>query len=201
MAKVQAPLFGFAASGSIAKTITYAKWKGIMYARQYVVPSNPRTAAQIEHRNKFRELVDHWHDDPCDITIRTALNLKAAERGLAMSGFNYYMRRYLLWSYATWFFAQTVRYTRTIIPDVSITPHIYLKNSVPSATHQIRIGGVGAYNVWNSDVDSDVSGDIDQDLDLIPYSSANLGTSTRLRFVCSVGAYNIELGTSISIDS
>lgn len=53
MAKVTAPLLSLGARGTIGKTQTYATWKGVPYARQRVVPSNPNTSAQQETRNAF----------------------------------------------------------------------------------------------------------------------------------------------------
>lgn len=53
MSKVVAPLLSFGASGQIAKTQVYSKWKGTAYARRYVEPSNPNTAGQQLTRNTF----------------------------------------------------------------------------------------------------------------------------------------------------
>lgn len=53
MAKVTAPLFGFGASGTIAKALTFATWQGVPYARQRVIPRNPRTTAQVATRTAF----------------------------------------------------------------------------------------------------------------------------------------------------
>lgn len=50
MAKVTGPLMSLDASGSVASTITFSKWKGRNYVRQRVVPSNPSTAGQIAVR-------------------------------------------------------------------------------------------------------------------------------------------------------
>jgi len=53
MAGVRGPLFGFDASGSIANTLVWAKWKGRPYVRQLVIPSNPRTIFQRGVRAMF----------------------------------------------------------------------------------------------------------------------------------------------------
>lgn len=60
MAKVTAPLLSFSARGTIAKTQTYASWRGVPYARQRVVPSNPNSSAQQETRNSFKWLQGVW---------------------------------------------------------------------------------------------------------------------------------------------
>lgn len=53
MARVTAPLLSFGGSGQIAKTQVYASWKGLPYARRYVVPANPRSTDQTLTRNTF----------------------------------------------------------------------------------------------------------------------------------------------------
>lgn len=60
MAKVTAPALSFGASGSIAKTAVYSKWKGVPYVRQHVVPSNPQTEAQQLTRTTFAQLREMW---------------------------------------------------------------------------------------------------------------------------------------------
>ncbi|MFZ1059366.1 MAG: hypothetical protein WAP47_09260 [Candidatus Rokuibacteriota bacterium] len=58
MARVKGPLLSMRASGSIAKTQTYASWRGIPYVRELVVPANPQTVAQMLTRNVFSWLND-----------------------------------------------------------------------------------------------------------------------------------------------
>lgn len=60
MAKLTGPLLGISARGTIADTITYSAWKGIEYARQRVIPANPKTAPQMEVRNVFTMLGGLW---------------------------------------------------------------------------------------------------------------------------------------------
>lgn len=56
MAKTTAPLLSFNAGGAIAKTQVYASWKGIPYARRYVVPANPQSTEQTKTRSVFKTL-------------------------------------------------------------------------------------------------------------------------------------------------
>lgn len=51
MAKVTGPLLSLDASGSVADTMTFSKWKGRNYVRQRVTPSNPKTADQLAVRS------------------------------------------------------------------------------------------------------------------------------------------------------
>jgi hypothetical protein len=60
MAKTTAPILSFGAGGQLARTQVYASWKGIPYARRYVIPSNPRTTRQMVTRNIFRLLQSLW---------------------------------------------------------------------------------------------------------------------------------------------
>lgn len=60
MAKVNAPLLSFSASGSIANTQTYSKWRGVPYVRQKVTPANPNSPDQQLTRNTFKWLVGIW---------------------------------------------------------------------------------------------------------------------------------------------
>lgn len=53
MAKITAPLLSMGARGSIGKSMVIASWKGVKYARQHVVPANPRTTAQQANRTRF----------------------------------------------------------------------------------------------------------------------------------------------------
>lgn len=60
MSKVTAPLLSFAADGQVAKSVVYSSWKGIRYARRYVVPANPRTNKQVATRSIFQNLNTMW---------------------------------------------------------------------------------------------------------------------------------------------
>ncbi|MBW8052030.1 MAG: hypothetical protein FVQ77_17150 [Cytophagales bacterium] len=60
MAKPTAPLLSFGASGTLAKTMVFSKWKGRPYVRRHVVPANPRTVEQLKTRNTFSSASDTW---------------------------------------------------------------------------------------------------------------------------------------------
>jgi hypothetical protein len=48
------------ASGSLGKSIVFAKWKGRNYVRQLVTPSNPRTVPQRGRRAIIKFLAQAW---------------------------------------------------------------------------------------------------------------------------------------------
>lgn len=54
MATTKAPLFGFDASGGLAGSIVFSKWKGRTYVRQLVTPSNPRSGLQVGMRSVLK---------------------------------------------------------------------------------------------------------------------------------------------------
>jgi hypothetical protein len=58
MAKVNAPLFAFGASGKLADTLVFFPWKGLNVVRRWVSPANPKTAAQTTIRGYLSAAVD-----------------------------------------------------------------------------------------------------------------------------------------------
>jgi len=60
MAKPTAPLLSFDASGTIAKTMVFSRWRGIPYVRRHVIPANPNTTGQALTRNTFTMLTELW---------------------------------------------------------------------------------------------------------------------------------------------
>lgn len=97
MAKTTAPLFGFGASGALAEAIVFAKWKGIDYARKYVVPANPNTAAQSTQRGFLTAAVALWHTvgaAALEAADKLAWNRYAGVLG-PMSGFNAFVKEYV----------------------------------------------------------------------------------------------------------
>ncbi len=60
MPKLTAPLLSMAASGSLGKTMVFSKWKGVAYARQHVIPANPRTMKQTNNRAIWATLNTAW---------------------------------------------------------------------------------------------------------------------------------------------
>lgn len=61
MAKLNAPLFSFNATGQLAKSLVYFGWKGLDVVRSYVIPANPKTASQVIQRGYFTEAVAKIH--------------------------------------------------------------------------------------------------------------------------------------------
>lgn len=97
MAKVTGPLLSMGASGKLADTLVFGKWKGVDVARQYVVPANPNTAAQSTQRGFMTAAVAAWHDatNVLSATDKAAWNRYAGALDSAMSGFNAFCRSFI----------------------------------------------------------------------------------------------------------
>lgn len=67
MAKLTGPLLSFGARGQIGKTMVTSNWRGIDYARQYVIPANPRTTAQQANRTRFALLREMYKLAPAAV--------------------------------------------------------------------------------------------------------------------------------------
>ncbi len=93
MALVKAPLFSLDARGKIANTLVYAIWKGLNYCREYVIPFNPNTADQQTIRGYFSDAVAAYQAE--DQATKDAWNAAIAALGTPMSGFNYYVGKYI----------------------------------------------------------------------------------------------------------
>lgn len=95
MAKVKSPLLSMGASGKIANTLVFMRWKGIDDVREYVIPSNPRTAKQQAQRSKMATAVADFHASNFNDVDLTAWNLYASTMPRPMSGFNAFCREHI----------------------------------------------------------------------------------------------------------
>lgn len=64
MARLTAPLLSLGARGKLGDAIVFATWKGVDYARTYVIPENPNTSGQQEVRGVFSTLTEMWKRMP-----------------------------------------------------------------------------------------------------------------------------------------
>lgn len=93
MAKLKGPLFSFSASGKLADSLVFAKWKGINDVRQHVIPANPKTAGQQTQRGYMTSAVSLWHSTSWITADLTAWNLFATVQAKIMSGFNVFTKK------------------------------------------------------------------------------------------------------------
>ena len=60
MVRVYGPAMSLDASGTLANTLVFSKWKGRNYVRERVIPSNPKSGAQIGRRAMMKFLSQEW---------------------------------------------------------------------------------------------------------------------------------------------
>ena len=97
MAKLTGPLMSLAASGQLGKTLVFGDWKGIKYARQYIIPANPNSAGQQSIRGFLADAVAAWLSTTAQLNAKDKANLntEAAGQGKPLSGFNLFVRNYV----------------------------------------------------------------------------------------------------------
>lgn len=61
MVRLKGPMMSMDASGTLGKTITFAKWKGRNYARKTVTPANPQSGGQTGMRAAIKFLSQIWN--------------------------------------------------------------------------------------------------------------------------------------------
>lgn len=88
MARVTGPLMSIDASGSLAGSIVFAKWRGRNYVRRHAVPSNPRTPAQLAARAIIAFLGAVWKD----LAAELQATWEEGSKSLNISAFNEYIR-------------------------------------------------------------------------------------------------------------
>jgi len=94
VAKLKAPLLSLGASGKLAETLVFFTWKGINAVREYVVPSNPKTALQVAQRAHLAAAVAAIHaaqarpDNPLNEVDQVAYSALASAKGIIMTWFN-----------------------------------------------------------------------------------------------------------------
>lgn len=134
MARTVGPLMSLDASGSVAGTITYSKWKGRNYVRQLVTPSNPRSALQVSTRAMMKYLSQRWAPD-LNVPNKASWDDDAA--ALAVSPFNAYIKTNL----ARWTQFQSPSYVTPVLA-VGVVPTF---TTLPGS-----VGGVGQATItWD----------------------------------------------------
>jgi len=94
VAKLKAPLLSLGAAGALAKTMVFFPWKGLNVVREYVIPSNPKTALQTAQRGYLTTSVALVHTaqaraaQPLDEIDQVAYSALAQAKGKIMTWFN-----------------------------------------------------------------------------------------------------------------
>lgn len=113
MALTTGPLLSLGASGSVAGTMTFSKWKGRPYVRQLVTPANPKTPGQTTTRAMMAFLSKAWAIMPAQIQAdwQALATQKSISPFNAMVGFNM-----ALWT--QWKYPQSYPQFQTLTGDV-----------------------------------------------------------------------------------
>ena len=82
-------VFGNEYTGTIGKSITGSKWKGVRYIRKHFLPKNPRTQEQVVVRTRFTDAVREWKE----MTLLQRMFYQFLCRGENMTGYNRYIKR------------------------------------------------------------------------------------------------------------
>lgn len=189
MARTEGPLMSLAASGSVAKTLTFSRWKGRPYVRQLVTPANPKSYGQYYTRAMIAFLSQVWRDLP-DITQSAWTEL--ASQG-NFSPFNAFVK----FNMHRWTQAQGP----TTLPDLSggTTPDTYGALTVTGGVRQIVVTQVLTVhaNSWAFGLSLSDPGDTNDDIAhmrlIIPtFTLSSLDTITAIMRNVPTGNYSVN---------
>ncbi len=165
MAKLKAPLLSLGASGALAKTLVFFPWKGIPVVREYVVPSNPKTALQTTQRSYVADAVAMVHTaqaralTPLTSADQVAYSALASAKGKIMTWFNQAVK---LWVDVKVLGNTPVVYTSGAVGNTSTTTiqcGMYLNEETPSDLAAGKFYfGTSKTNLINSAVATVVAG-------------------------------------------
>jgi len=94
VAKLKAPLMSLGAAGQLGRALVFFPWKGLNVVREYVIPSNPKTALQTTQRSYVTAAVAMIHtaqadaDHPLTSEDQIAYSALAQAKGKIMTWFN-----------------------------------------------------------------------------------------------------------------
>ena len=99
MAKLTGPLFSLDARGKLGGALVASSWKGINYMRRLVIPQNPKSTYQVTIRKVMNHGSKGWKDAVTGIDATQQALWNTAAAGTAESGFNRFMRQFVLANY------------------------------------------------------------------------------------------------------
>jgi len=88
MVKVKGPMMSIDASGTLAGTFVFSKWKGRNTVRSHAVPANPKTAAQTSTRAMMKFLSQSW----TNLSTAQKATFDALAATYAISPFNAFVK-------------------------------------------------------------------------------------------------------------
>lgn len=124
MATVKGPLFSMDASGQLAGSVVFSKWKGRNYVRRHAVPANPKSALQVGTRAMMAFLSQEWDGLPA----LSAASWAPPAEALSISPFNrfvgYNMDRWTLFKPPTLFYPLPAPDTPGTIANGAVTAEV-----------------------------------------------------------------------------
>lgn len=121
MVKVNGPMMSMDASGKLADTIVFSKWKGRNYVRNRVIPANPKSGSQVGVRSMFAWLSKYW-------TLMSAENAATWDdlaAAAVISPFNSFMghnqERWRNWQSPTPYYPARLGMERAAAPTITAT--------------------------------------------------------------------------------
>ena len=100
MAKVFGPFLSISASGTVAKTLTSASWKGRAYMKGWFRPQNPNTTSQQAVRTVMADGVSKWRHRYDLVTPADRVLWNTYGDNTQVSGFNRFMKFYIKANYS-----------------------------------------------------------------------------------------------------
>ena len=95
MAKTQAAFLSMGTTGSIGGVLVAAKWKGITTIRQKVSGTDPRTPAQLAHRQYMAAVSKFFSGDTMTTRLKESWELAAKNRPRKISARQFFMQSML----------------------------------------------------------------------------------------------------------
>jgi len=177
VAKLKAPLLSLGAAGQLGKTMVFFSWKGINAVREYVIPTNPRTALQTTQRGYITDAVAKVHEVqglaayPLQVADQTAYSALATAKGRIITWFNQVVKLWVDVKVAgqipiIYCVGQAVNTTRAAIditaqieeetPGTLLAGHFYLGLSRTNLIHSFPAGiESGEYvNITGQDIEA-----------------------------------------------
>lgn len=119
----------FEASGSIAQTVVFSRWKGRPYVRQHVIPANPKSALQVSTRAIMGFLAQNW----AALSSANKATWETQADAITASPFNAFTK------------ANLTNWTQFLAPS-QLTP-ITRAGTPGSSTTPLLTGGVGQVTI------------------------------------------------------
>lgn len=185
MAKLKGPLFSLGARGQLGKTLVFFPWKGVDSVREYVVPANPQTAAQLAQRALMTAAVLEFHGALYSAADIGALNRWANTLAATMSGFNAMVKDHIEEALLgnTW---ERIRQV-TVPAVVALSFQVNVVKESAGNAPTVR-WGTSRTNMPNNAVMADLGGDV------WDHSIIGLAASTLYYFTIDVGASATDWG-------